>query len=174
MYKITFCKRGFLNMATNEVIMSAAGLKAAQEELEYLKTVRRKELAEEIKEARSHGDLSENSEYDEAKNTEGLVENRISELEQMLKNVKVIDESELSVDVVSVGTHVTIQEEGSADSDEYDIVGRTEANPLAGKISDESPVGSALLGKHVGDEADVTLPSGHTVAYKVLNISHSK
>ena len=99
---------------------------------------------------------------------------RISELEQMLKNVKVIDESELSVDVVSVGTHVTIQEEGSADSDEYDIVGRTEANPLAGKISDESPVGSALLGKHVGDEADVTLPSGHTVAYKVLNISHSK
>ena len=94
-----------------EIVMSAAGLQAIKEELEYLKTVRRKELAEEIKEARSHGDLSENSEYDEAKNTQGLVENRITELEQMIKNVKVIDESELSVDSVSVGTHVTIQME---------------------------------------------------------------
>ena len=92
-----------------EIKMSAAGLKAMQEELEYLKTVRRKELAEEIKEARSHGDLSENSEYDEAKNTQGLVENRITELEQTIKNAVVIDESELSVDNVSVGTHVTIQ-----------------------------------------------------------------
>ena len=88
-----------------EIKMSAAGLKAMQEELEYLKTVRRKELAEEIKEARSHGDLSENSEYDEAKNTQGLVENRITELEQTIKNAVLIDESELSVDNVSVGTH---------------------------------------------------------------------
>ena len=93
-----------------EIKMSAAGLKAMQEELEYLKTVRRKELAEEIKEARSHGDLSENSEYDEAKNTQGLVENRITELEQTIKNAVIIDESELSVDNVSVGTHVTIRE----------------------------------------------------------------
>ena len=85
-----------------EIKMSAAGLKAMQEELEYLKTVRRKELAEEIKEARSHGDLSENSEYDEAKNTQGLVENRITELEQTIKNAVIIDESELSVDNVSV------------------------------------------------------------------------
>ena len=88
-----------------EIKMSASGLKAMQDELEYLKTVRRKELAEEIKEARSHGDLSENSEYDEAKNTQGLVENRITELEQMIKNAVIIDESELSVDSVSVGTH---------------------------------------------------------------------
>ena len=95
-----------------EIKMSAAGLKAMQEELEYLKTVRRKELAEEIKEARSHGDLSENSEYDEAKNTQGLVENRITELEQMIKNAVVIDESELSVDSVSVGTHVVIRMTG--------------------------------------------------------------
>ena len=92
-----------------EIKMSAAGLKAMQEELEYLKTVRRKELAEEIKEARSHGDLSENSEYDEAKNTQGLVENRITELEQMVKNAVVIDESELSVENVAVGTHVNTQ-----------------------------------------------------------------
>ena len=94
-----------------EIKMSAAGLKAMQEELEYLKTVRRKELAEEIKEARSHGDLSENSEYDEAKNTQGLVENRITELEQTIKNAVIIDESELSVDNVSVGTHVTIRDD---------------------------------------------------------------
>ena len=133
-----------------EIKMSAAGLKAMQEELEYLKTVRRKELAEEIKEARSHGDLSENSEYDEAKNTQGLVENRITELEQMVKNAVVIDESELSVENVSVGTHVTIQMEGEDETEEYDIVGRTEADPLNGKISDESPVGHALLEKAVG------------------------
>ncbi len=156
-----------------EIKMSASGLKAVQEELEYLKTVRRKELAEEIKEARSHGDLSENSEYDEAKNTQGLVENRITELEQMVKNAVVIDESELSVESVSVGTHVTIQMAGEDEKEEYDIVGRTEADPLNGKISDESPVGHALLGKAVGEKAEVLLPSGHTVEYTVLSIAHS-
>ena len=123
-----------------EIKMSASGLKAMQDELEYLKTVRRKELAEEIKEARSHGDLSENSEYDEAKNTQGLVENRITELEQMVKNAVIIDESELSVDSVSVGTHVSIKMIGDDEAEEYDIVGRTEADPINGKISDESPV----------------------------------
>ena len=138
-----------------EIKMSAAGLKAMQEELEYLKTVRRKELAEEIKEARSHGDLSENSEYDEAKNTQGLVENRITELEQMVKNAVIIDESELSVDSVSVGTHVSIKMTGDDEAEEYDIVGRTEADPINGKISDESPVGHALLGKAVGEKAEV-------------------
>ena len=157
-----------------EIVMSAAGLQAIKEELEYLKTVRRKELAEEIKEARSHGDLSENSEYDEAKNTQGLVENRIAELEQMLKNVRVIDESELNIDTVSVGTHVTIQMEDEDEPEEYDIVGRTEADPLKGKISDESPVGHALLGRRVGEDAEVMLPSGHPMMCKVLAITHSK
>ena len=156
-----------------EIKMSAAGLKAVQEELEYLKTVRRKELAEEIKEARSHGDLSENSEYDEAKNTQGLVENRITELEQMVKNAVVIDESELSVESVSVGTHVSIKMTGDDEAEEYDIVGRTEADPLNGKISDESPVGHALLGKAVGEKAEVLLPNGHTVEYEVLAITHA-
>ena len=157
-----------------EIKMSAAGLKAMQEELENLKTVRRKELAEEIKEARSHGDLSENSEYDEAKNTQGLVENRITELEQMIKNAVVIDESELSVDTVSVGTHVTIQMVGEDETEEYDIVGRTEADPLNGKISDESPVGHALLGRAVGAKTEVLLPTGHTVEYTVLAITHAR
>ena len=156
-----------------EIKMSAAGLKAMQDELEYLKTVRRKELAEEIKEARSHGDLSENSEYDEAKNTQGLVENRITELEQMVKNAVVIDESELSVESVSVGTHVSIKMTGDDEAEEYDIVGRTEADPLNGKISDESPVGHALLGKAVGEKAEVLLPNGHTVEYEVLAITHA-
>ena len=156
-----------------EIKMSASGLKAMQDELEYLKTVRRKELAEEIKEARSHGDLSENSEYDEAKNTQGLVENRITELEQMVKNAVIIDESELSVDSVSVGTHVSIKMTGDDEAEEYDIVGRTEADPLHGKISDESPVGHALLGKAVGEKAEVLLPSGQTVEYEVLAITHS-
>ena len=156
-----------------EIKMSAAGLKAMQVELEYLKTVRRKELAEEIKEARSHGDLSENSEYDEAKNTQGLVENRITELEQTIKNAVLIDESELSVDSVSVGTHVTIRETGEEDAEEYDIVGRTEADAFNNKISDECPVGHALMGKAVGDKAEVLLPTGQTVEYTVLAITHS-
>lgn len=155
-----------------ELMMSAAGLKTLQDELDYLKIVRRKELAEEIKEARSHGDLSENAEYDEAKNAQGLVENRINELEQMLKNVKVIDESALSSDVVSVGTRVNIQATGDDDVDVYTIVGSTESDPRAGKISDESPVGAALVGKKVGDVVEVTLPSGAVIEYTVLEIGH--
>ena len=157
-----------------EIKMSASGLKAMQDELEYLKTVRRKELAEEIKEARSHGDLSENSEYDEAKNTQGLVENRITELEQMVKNAVIIDESELSVDSVAVGPHVSIKMIGDDEAEEYDIVGRTEADPINGKISDESPVGHALLGRAVGAKTEVLLPTGHTVEYTVLAITHAR
>ena len=102
---------------------------------------------------------------------EGRTKNR--ELEQMIKNAVIIDESELSVDNVSVGTHVTILMTGEDENEEYDIVGRTEADPLNGKISDESPVGHALLGKAVGDKAEVLLPTGHTVNYKVLGITHS-
>ena len=136
-----------------EIKMSAAGLKAMQEELEYLKTVRRKELAEEIKEARSHGDLSENSEYDEAKNTQGLVENRITELEQTIKNAVIIDESELSVDNVSVGTHVTIRETGEDEAEEYDIVGRTEADAF-----------NAIVAKYpsLAEAVDTEKPEGTT------------
>ena len=103
---------------------------------------------------------------------EGRTKNR--ELEQMIKNAVIIDESELSVDSVSVGTHVTIQMTGEDETEEYDIVGRTEADPLNGKISDESPVGHALLGKAVGDKAEVLLPTGHTVEYTVLAITHAR
>ena len=156
-----------------EYRLSPERLKELQDEMSYLKTVREKEVAELIKEARSFGDLSENSEYDEAKNTQGLVENRITELEQTIKNAVVIDESELSVDNVSVGTHVTIRETGEDEAEEYDIVGRTEADAFNGKISDESPVGHALMGKAVGEKVEVLLPTGQTVEYTVLAITHS-
>lgn len=156
-----------------EFKLSPQRLKELQDEIVYLKTVREKEVAELIKEARSFGDLSENSEYDEAKNTQGLVENRITELEQTIKNAVLIDESELSVDNVSVGTHVTIRETGEDEAEEYDIVGRTEADAFNGKISDESPVGHALMGKAVGEKVEVLLPTGQTVEYTVLAITHS-
>lgn len=152
-----------------EVVMTYAGLRAIEEELETLKTVKRKEVAEKIKVARGYGDLSENSEYDEAKNEQGFVESRIAELEKMLKHARVIDESELSTDTVSVGSHVVIRDE-DGDTDEYDIVGSTEADPVNGKISDESPVGAALIGHSAGDKVEITLPSGAIVTYEVVEI----
>lgn len=163
-----------MSNTSNRFKMSQERLDALKEELNYLETVREKEVAELIKEARSFGDLSENSEYDEAKNTQGLVENRITELEQMVKNAVVIDESELSVENVVVGTHVTILMTGETETEEYDIVGRTEADPINGKISDESPVGHALLGRAVGAKTEVLLPTGHTVEYTVLAITHAR
>ena len=156
-----------------EIVMSAAGLQAIKEELEYLKTVRRKELAEEIKEARSHGDLSENSEYDEAKNTQGLVENRITELEQMIKNVKVIDESELTNEKVHIGSRIEVDitsSTGAQSRRDFKIVGSNEADPRNGKISDESAVGKALIGAKVGDVIEVETPAGIS-KYHIVTIS---
>ena len=152
-----------------EIKMSAAGLKAMQEELEYLKTVRRKELAEEIKEARSHGDLSENSEYDEAKNTQGLVENRITELEQMIKNAVIIDETEDSEGKISLGCTIKVEDMETGDEELYAIVGSQEANPMECRISDDSPFGKALLGHKVGDIVDVEAPIG-VLKYKILTV----
>ncbi len=159
-------------MNTKEVVITRAGLKALEDELEQLKTVRRKEVAEKIKTARGFGDLSENSEYDEAKNEQAFIESRIAQLEGMLKNVRIIDGDELTFEEVSVGTHVQIESaEGSVL--EYDITGSTEADPLNGKISDESPVGKGLLGKKAGETAEITLPNGKTVEYKVMGISRA-
>jgi transcription elongation factor GreA len=156
-----------------KVPLTVLGAEQLKTELQRLKSIERPSVIAAIAEARSHGDLSENSEYDEAKNTQGLVENRITELEQMVKNAVIIDESELSVDSVAVGTHVSIKMIGDDEAEEYDIVGRTEADPINGKISDESPVGHALLGKAVGEKAEVLLPSGQTVEYEVLAITHA-
>ncbi len=153
-----------------KIVLSHEGLLALEEELEELRTVKRKEVAEKIKVARSFGDLSENSEYDEAKNEQGFIESRIIQLESMLKNASEIDEDDLSFDVVSVGCHVRISD-SDGDESEYDIVGSLETDPRKNKISDESPVGGALLGKKVGDEVEVTLPNGAKITFKLLEIS---
>ena len=155
-----------------EVVVTVAGLKALEDELEELKTVRRKDVAEKIKVARGFGDLSENSEYDEAKNEQGFIESRIAQLEAMLKNARVIDNDELNLDTVSVGTHVKIEDE-DGEVEEYDITGSTEADPLNGKISDESPVGAALMGQKAGQTVTVTLPNGGTIDYKILEIGRA-
>ena len=156
-----------------EIVMTYAGLRALEDELEQLKTVKRKEVAEKIKVARGYGDLSENSEYDEAKNEQGLVEGRIALLEKMLKHARVVTEDELSTDHISVGSPVRIKDE-DGDEDEYDITGSTEADPVNGKISDESPIGAALIGHSVGDKVDITLPSGAVVQYEVMEIGRAE
>lgn len=153
-----------------KVVVTASGLKALEEELEMLKTVRRKEVSEKIRVARGYGDLSENSEYDEAKNEQAIVEARIADLEVMLKNVVILDESELVTDVVSLGSFVKVYDEEFEEELEYTIVGSTEADLDLGKISDESPVGKALIGKKVGEIAEAVLPSGDTAKFKVISI----
>lgn len=152
-----------------QILLTDEGLKKLEEELEYLKTQKRKEVAEKIKHARGFGDLSENSEYDEAKDEQAKVELRIVELEKMLKNAKVIDDSEISSDIVSVGTKLKIYDYEYEEELEYSIVGSTEADPASGKISDESPIGKALLGKKTGDEVDVETPGG-VIKVKILEI----
>ena len=143
------------------------GVKKLEEELEYLKTVKRKEITEKIKVALGYGDLSENSEYDEAKNDQAFTEGRILQLENMLKNAVVVDESELPNDVVSVGTIVKVKDYDFDEEVEYSIVGSAEADPMNFKISNESPVGSALVGKKVGDI--VAVPDGVN-KFEVLGI----
>ncbi len=159
-------------MNNKEIVVTHAGLAALEAELEDLKTVKRKEVAEKIKIARGFGDLSENSEYDEAKNEQGFIESRIAQLEAMLKRVRVLDEDEISSDTVMMGSVVKVQDE-EGEVEEYTITGSTEADPVHGKLSDESPVGAALLGKHAGDVADITLPNGATIQYRVLQVGRS-
>ena len=161
-------------MAEKQFFVTEEGLAALEKELEYLKTVRRKEVAEKIKVALSFGDLSENSEYDEAKNDQAMMEARIADIEAMLKNATVIDESELGTDKIHIGSKievkVTVSATGVASVKEYRIVGSNEANPRAGRISDESAIGKALLGHAVGDVVEVEVPAG-TMVYEVLAIS---
>ncbi|MBQ2899823.1 MAG: transcription elongation factor GreA [Oscillospiraceae bacterium] len=153
-----------------KVVVTASGLKALEEELEMLKTVRRKEVSEKIRVARGYGDLSENSEYDEAKNEQAIVEARIADLEVMLKNIVILDESELANDTISLGSKVKVYDEEFEEELEYVIVGSTEADLESGKISDESPVGKALIGKKVGEVADAILPGGDTAKFRVISI----
>ena len=153
-----------------ESLMSKAKLAEYEKELEYLKTVKRKEMAETIKEARSHGDLSENSEYDEAKNSQAIMEARISEIEKMLQNARVIDEEELSTDHVSIGCTVKLLDMEENEESVYAIVSSSEADAFRNKISDESPVGAALLGHKPGDIVEVMVPAGFAIQYQILEI----
>ena len=141
-------------------IMTYEGVKKLEEELEYLKTVKRKDIAEKIKVALSFGDLSENAEYDEAKNDQAFVEGRILQLETMLKNASVVDQNEISTEMVSVGSIVKIKDYEFDEEVEYTIVGSAEADPINYRISNESPVGSALIGKKVGAVIEVPVPDG--------------
>lgn len=153
-----------------QVIVTEEGLKKLEDELEQLKTVKRKEIAEKIKVALSFGDLSENSEYDEAKNEQALVEARIATIEATLKNVQVISEKDIDTRKVFVGTIVKLLDTKSNEEFTYKIVGSNEADPDDGKISDGSPVGKGLLGHKVGQKVKIETPAGVAV-YKILEIS---
>ena len=159
-------------MAEKKTILTYTGLKALENELEELKVVRRKEVAVKIREAREQGDLSENAEYDAAKDEQRDIETRIEEIEKLLKNVEVVDEDEVDLDKISIGCSVVLYDNEFEEEVEYKIVGSTEANSLAGKISNESPLGIALLGKAVGEEVVVETQFG-TSEFKVLKIERS-
>ena len=157
-------------MPQKETLLTFEGLKKLEEEVEYLKTVKRKEIAERIKVAVGFGDLSENSEYDEAKNDQAQVEMRIVELENKLRNVKIIDEDEIETKTVQVGNVVQVLDVEFDEKIEYKIVGSTEADVTENKISNESPIGSALLGKKKNETVDVETPGG-MIQFKILKIT---
>jgi transcription elongation factor GreA len=153
-----------------QTLLTDEGLKNYEQELEYLKTVKRKDVAEKIKVALSFGDLSENSEYDEAKNDQAMLEARIAQIESILKNAKIIDESELTNEHIHVGSTVKIHDCEFDEDSEYQIIGANEADPFNGKLSDESPVGAALLGHKAGDTVVIETPEGE-VKFIILEIS---
>ncbi|HOB37210.1 MAG TPA: transcription elongation factor GreA [Candidatus Avimonas sp.] len=152
-----------------QTIITDEGLKRLEKELEELKTVKRKEIAERIKNALTYGDLNENSEYDEAKNEQAIIERRINEIENQLKNVKVLDESELNTEIVHIGSRVRVKNLDTGEEETYHIVGSTEANPLMGRISNESPVGREMLTRTKGDVFEVEVPDG-IIKYEILEI----
>lgn len=157
-------------MATEKVFpMTAAGKKKLEEELEYLKTVRRKEVVERIKIARSFGDLSENSEYDSAKEEQAFVEGRITTIENMIRNAKIIEEDTSNATTVTLGRSVTFIELPDGEEETYTIVGSAEADPFEGKISNDSPIAKSLLGKQVGDEVVVQTPGGE-MQVKIVSV----
>ena len=157
-------------MSEKKTVLTYDGLKRLEEELQELKIVRRKEVAEKIKEARGQGDLSENAEYDAAKEEQAEVEARIVILEKMLRNAEVIDEEDLNKEIIAIGSTVTLFDAEFQEEIVYTIVGSAEADPLHGKISNESPLGAALLQKTAGEAISVDAPDG-TIEYKVVSIN---
>lgn len=156
-------------MNNNETLITAEGLEDLKRELEELKLVKRKEISEKIKTALAFGDISENSEYDEAKNEQGQVEKRISKIELMIKNAKIIKESRIK-GVVSIGSRVTIKDIEYDEVMEYIIVGSAEADPFKGKISNVSPLGMSLLGKKPGQIIEIISPMGDIIQYEILTV----
>lgn len=154
-----------------EVLLTREGLEKIKEEYETAVSVTRAEVAERIKEARSFGDLSENAEYDAAKEEQAELEERINKLESMIRNAKVIDEDELDKDVVNVGNTVTLKENGAEEVVVYKIVGSTEADPFKGMISNESAVGKALIGAKIGETVEIEVPDGK-IYYDILQVSN--
>lgn len=153
----------------NRHVMTYEGVRKLEDELEFLRTVKRREIKEKIKSALSFGDLSENSEYDDAKNEQAFTEGRIVQLENILKNVTIVDEDEISSDIVSVGSIVKIKDYDFNEEVEYNIVGSLEADPMNNRISNESPVGRSLMGKKVGDTVEVLIPDGIS-KYEIVSI----
>lgn len=154
---------------SKKFLMTYEGVKKLEEELEFLKTIKRVEIKEKIKVARSFGDLSENAEYDEAKNEQAFVEGRIAQLENMFKNASVVDEADIPTDKVGVGSIVKVKDYEFDEIMDLSIVGSAEANPIENKISNESPVGKSLIGKKVGDVIEVPIPDGVS-KYEILEI----
>ncbi|MGI6565896.1 MAG: transcription elongation factor GreA [Limnochordia bacterium] len=157
-------------MSEREVLLTKEGLSRLEDELEHLKTVKRREVADRIKQALAFGDISENSEYDDAKNEQAFVESRIVKLEKMLRNARLISEDDIQSEVVGLGTRVKLKDLEYQDEFEYMIVSSAEADPGEAKISDESPVGEALIGKKPGDIIEVEVPAG-IVRYQVMAIN---
>lgn len=157
-------------MAAKQTVLTSEGLKKLKEELEELKSVKRREIADKIKVALSFGDLSENSEYDEAKNEQGMIEARIAEIEATLANAKVLDSSDLTTSHVNIGNRVVLRDLQENEDLEFHIVGSKEVDMKVGKISDESPVGKACLGRQKGDIIDVEAPAG-ALKFEIIDIS---
>ena len=147
-------------MSRKEVILTEEGLKQMQDEVAYLSNVKREEVAEQIRQAREFGDISENSEYDDAKNEQALLEHRIGLLQEKLRRARVIKDSEIDTDKVSVGSTVTLRDQKAGDVRIYTLVGSAEADPSRARLSNESPVGQAIIGKRVGDVVTVAIPVG--------------
>jgi transcription elongation factor GreA len=153
-----------------EVILTPEGHEKLKEEIEYLSTEKRREVAQRIKTAREFGDIAENAEYDDAKNEQALLEHRIAQLEERLRNARVITKKEISKDVVSIGSRVKLRDVDAKETIEYRIVGSAEANPMENKLSNESPVGKAIIGKKKGDTVEVAAPRG-TLKFKIMDIA---
>jgi transcription elongation factor GreA len=154
---------------TKEVILTPEGLQKLKEEIEYLSNAKRREVAERIKHAREFGDIAENSEYDDAKNEQAMLEHRIATLQERLKHSRVIQKKEITTDVVSVGTRVRLRDVDARETIEYTIVGSAEANPAEHKLSNESPVGKAIMGHKKGETVEVSAPRG-SLKFKIMDI----